>query len=184
MSSLPKRNRVVAALQKNAKRMAPPPSDKSGLNIPVGVESVPIALEKAKEVHQHNVIKHLVMAVQDDESLDCICLFCGGTTRIRKPYAPAEEIDNDVFLMFKQLHVGCVVPEKPIGFFNADSNEKRNPVFVNKGTGVQVELRAVKCSAASEKEQYQFVDLQKPNELMTMDKEEFLKFFVPLKETN
>jgi len=183
MSSLPRRNRVVAALQKNAKLMAPPPSDKAGLNIPVGPESVPTLLEKAKEVHQHNVIKHIVMAVQDDESLDCVCLFCGGTSQIRKPYTPAEEINNEIFLLFKQLHVGCEVPQNPIGFFNADSREKRNPVFVNKATGVHVELRNIRASAAHDKEEYHFVDLQKPGELLMLDKKTFMESFIPLSGT-
>jgi hypothetical protein len=178
MSTLPKKNRVLAALQKDARRKRPPPPlDRESLNIPVGVEACAELMNAAKEVHQHNVIRHLVMLVQDDESLDCCCLFCGGVTKIRKPYAPAEQLDNDVFLLFKQLHVGCEVPQKPVGFFNCDSREKRNPLFVNKGTGVTVELRDVKVNVAAGTEIYHFVDLHDPKEVLTMPKEEFMKFF-------
>jgi hypothetical protein len=172
VSSLPskkKRNRVTEAVQgKPINPLA---------NVPVGTNEIEEHLSAAKEVHQHKTIRHVVMIVHDDESQDVLCLFCGGKTRLKKPYAP--EFDMEGFNFFKQFHLECPVPKAPVGFFNVDmaAEDKRNPVFENKGSGVTVELQKIVANRDDGSEVYHFVDLANPEQGLTMPKEQFLSFF-------
>ena len=175
MSSLPRRNRVTEALRKDAKRMTPRPLE--GANIPVGAEAVPGILERSREVHQHNVIKHLVMCVHDDESHEILCLFCGRSATLKKAYSAGSDATG--LELFKQFHVSCLAPEKPLGFFNVDGDApKQNPRFKN-ASGVQVEVVKISVNKRTKQERYHFFDIAEPTELLAMPKEQFLEFFVP-----
>lgn len=175
MSSLPKRNRVTEALRKDAKRMSAEP--KEGANIPVGAESVLGIFGRAKEVHQHNVIKHLVLCAHDDESQDLVCLFCGSAATVKPAYT--NEVDATGLQLFKQFHVTCLAPVRPLGFFNADANApKQNPRFKNP-SGVEVEVSRIRVNLRTKVEHYDFFDITKPAETLSFPKEQFLAYFAP-----
>jgi hypothetical protein len=155
-----------------------PRAPEAGANIPVGAESVLEAFAAAKEIHQHNSIKHLVVCVHDNESHELLCLHCGRSAVVKPAYS--SEVDATGLQLFKQFHISCAAPKNPLGFFNADDNApKQNPRFKNP-SGVEVEVTKIRVNRRTRVEHYDFFDIAEPKSTLTMPKEKFLELFSPV----